>query len=132
MRRPIAFLLCAALSLSACARAPQAASPSGVAAIDVRGEPDPQVRRLVADYTGLWRRETLAQWEQLFLPGFTVASTNADGTITVRTREEFFAAQRRYHDRVAGLREDLENIRIEQRGRLASVWAEYVVTEGPG
>jgi hypothetical protein len=132
MRRPIAFLVCAALAVSACARSNRAAGPPGVAATDARGEPDPQIRRLVADYTGLWRRETLPQWEQLFLPGFTVASTNADGSITVRTREEFFAAQRRYHDRVAGLREDLENVRIEQQGRLASVWADYVVTEGLG
>jgi hypothetical protein len=131
MRRPIAFLLCGALAASACARPAQTAGLPGIAAVDVRGEPDPQLRRLVADYTGLWRRETLAEWEQLFLPGFTVASTNADGSITIRTREEFFAAQRRYHDRVAGLREDLENVRIEQQGRLASVWADYIVTEGP-
>ena len=90
---------------------------------------DPALRRVVADYVGLWRRETLPQWHELFLPSFTVASTNADGTTTLRTRAEFFAAQQRYHDRVAGLREDLENVRVERQGRLASVWADFVVTD---
>jgi hypothetical protein len=131
-RRLMVSLLCAALTAPACARSSRAPELASATAIDARGEPDPQLRRLVADYTGLWRRETLPQWEQLFLPAFTVASTNADGTITVRTREEFFAAQRRYHECVTGLREDLENVRVEQQGRLASVWADYVVTEGPG
>ena len=124
-------LLCALLVVSACAPRAPASSP-GAAAIAGRADPDPRLERLVADYTGLWRRETLAQWEQLFLPGFTVASTNADGSVTVRTREQFVAAQRRYHESVSGLREDLENVRVDRQGRLASVWADYVVTEGPG
>ena len=129
--RTFSLLLWASIVVPACAR-PGAATPGGDVVTRVRGDTDPRLRRLVADYTGLWRRETLPQWERLFLPGFTVASTNADGSITVRTREEFVAAQRRYHDRVAGLREDLENVRVERQGRLASVWADYVVTEGPG
>jgi hypothetical protein len=124
-------VLCAAGVAATCARPGVGTSASGPT-IYVRGEPDPRLQRLVAEYTGLWRRETLPQWERLFLPGFTVASTNADGTITVRTREEFLAAQRRYHSRVSGLREELENVRIEKQGRLASIWADYVVTEGPG
>jgi hypothetical protein len=78
---------------------------------------------------GLWRRETLDQWERLFLPSFGAANTATDGHANLRTREEFFDAQRRYHARVAGLREDLENVRIEQRGSLASVWADFVVTD---
>jgi hypothetical protein len=91
---------------------------------------DPQLERVVADYVGLYRRDTLDQWEKLFLPGFTAANTRPDGSIGVRTRDEFFEAQRRYHARVDGLREDLENVRIERQGPLASVWADYVVTEG--
>jgi hypothetical protein len=132
MRLPTVLLLSAACAASGCAPPGQAAERSGGQTAAPRAEPDSRLRRLIADYTGLWRRETLSQWEQLFLPGFTVASTNADGSITVRTREEFFAAQRRYHERVNGLREDLENVTIEQRGRLASVWADYVVAEGSG
>ena len=85
--------------------------------------------RVVADYVGLWRRETLDQWEKLFLPSFTAANVRADGSTGVRTREEFFDAQRRYHARVDGLREELENVRIEQHGGIASVWADFVVTD---
>jgi hypothetical protein len=128
----MALALCVvAAAAPACRRSVPAIGPAPAAVIHVSGEPDRRLQRLVADYTGLWRRETLSRWEQLFLPGFTVASTNADGTITVRTREEFIAAQRRYHERVIGLREDLENVRIERAGRLAVVSADFVVTEGP-
>ena len=91
---------------------------------------DPKVTQIVADYVGLYRRETLDRWEELFLPTFAAANTRDDGTTGVRTREEFFDAQRRYHARVEGLREDLENVRIEQNGDLASVWADFVVTDG--
>jgi hypothetical protein len=101
----------------------------GVVASSPEPSPDPRLDRVVADYVGLWRRETLDQWEKLFLPGFTAANTRADGTTSVRTREEFFEAQRRYHARVDGLREDLENVRIERHGPLASVWTDFVVTD---
>ena len=104
-------------------------APSTSTANTTTTQGDDAVRRVVTDYVGLWRRETLPQWHELFLPSFTVASTNADGTTTLRTRDEFFAAQQRYHERVAGLREDLENIRIERTGRLASVWADFIVTD---
>ena len=90
---------------------------------------DAKLERVVADYVGLYRRETLDAWEKLFLPGFTAANTRPDGSVMVRTREEFFEAQRRYHARVDGLREDLENVRIERNGALASVWADFVVTD---
>ena len=93
-------------------------------------KPDPRLERVVADYVGLYRRETLEKWEQLFLPSFMSANTRADGSTNLRTRDQFFEAQRRYHAQVQGLREDLENVRIEQHGRLASVWADFVVTEG--
>jgi len=91
---------------------------------------DPALQQVIANYTGLYRGETLDRWETLFLPGFTAANTREDGTLNVRTRQEFFDAQRRYHARVDGLHEELEDVRVEQRGALASVWARYVVTEG--
>lgn len=115
------FLLLYLVSLPACSHHARSASAAAI---------DPGLARVVADYVGLYRRETLDQWERLFLPSFTVANTREDGSIGVRTRPEFFDAQRRYHARVNGLREDLENVRIEQHGALASVWADYVVTEG--
>lgn len=89
---------------------------------------DARLRQAVAEYVGLYRRGTLEQWEKLFLPSFTAANTRADGGISLRTREEFFASQRRYHER-AEVTEELENVRIERNGRLASVWADFIVNE---
>jgi amidase len=90
---------------------------------------DDSIRRVLADYTGLYTRETLDRWRTLFLPSFAVASTNPDGTTTLRTFEEFFAAQKRYHESGRIVRERLENVRIERQGRLATVLADFVLTE---
>lgn len=112
------------LGLAGCARG------VGVSSAPVaRSDTDVRLERVIADYVGLYRRETLDQWEKLFLPSFAVASTRSDGGTTIRTREEFFDAQRRYHARVDNLKEELENVRVERRGRMASVWADFVVTE---
>ena len=89
---------------------------------------DATLNRAVAEYVGLYRRDALDRWEKLFLPSFTAANTRADGGTSLRSREEFFASQRRYHAG-AQVTEELENIRIERRGRLASVWADFVVDE---
>ena len=89
---------------------------------------DARIRRAVADYAGLYRRDTLDEWEKLFLPSFTAANTRADGGLSLRTRDEFLASQRRYHER-AVVTEELENVRIERNGRMASVWADFVVNE---
>jgi hypothetical protein len=124
MRR-FSLLAVGLIAVLGCTRVSVASSTPAPTAIG-----DPRLDRLIADYVGLWRRETLDQWETLFLPSFAVANTRSDGTTNLRTREQFFEAQRSYHARVAGLREDLENVRVERRGRLASVWADFVVTEG--
>jgi hypothetical protein len=67
----------------------QAASPAPVAT-------DEALRRTVADYVGLYKRETLDRWRDLFLPTFTATHTRADGTVRVRTLEEFFTSQKEY------------------------------------
>jgi hypothetical protein len=89
---------------------------------------DEPVGRVLADYVGLWRRETMYLWQDLFLSTFTAASTNPDGTVSVQTRDQFFSAQQRNQERVVGLRQHLENVRVERIGRLATVWADFVVT----
>ena len=89
---------------------------------------DASLRKAIADYVGLYRRNTLDAWEKLFLPSFTAANTRADGGTSMRTREEFLAAQRRFHER-SDVTEELENVRIERSGRLASVWADFIVSE---
>lgn len=100
----------------------------GAAAPGSAQEPDLDrgIERLVADYIDLYRANRLAEWKQLFLPGFTVASTRDDGSIAVRTLDQFFTAQERgfANHRVMG--ERLEHVRIDRQGRLASVRADFV------
>lgn len=93
---------------------------------------DAALRQLVADYTGLYTREALPRWRGLFLPEFTAASTNGDGSVTVRALEAFHAAQERGFAESADMGERLENVRIERHGDLASVWADFVFrADGP-
>ncbi len=87
------------------------------------------LEKVVSDYVGLYRRETLPEWKKLFLPLFTVASTREDGTVGERTLEEFYEAQRRYFESGRAIREVLENVQIDRKGKLASVWADFVLTD---
>jgi hypothetical protein len=87
------------------------------------------LEKVVSDYVGLYRRETLSEWKKLFLPSFTVASTQEDGGVRTRSLEEFFEAQKRYFESGREIREVLENVRIDRQGRLASVWADFVLTD---
>ena len=90
------------------------------------GRVDSRLEQLVQAYTGLYTRDSFDIWTRLFRPEFTALSTNADGTVTSRSLNEFLEAQRRGFLRAKEMREELENVRIEQRDRLASIWAEYV------
>ncbi|HEX9895461.1 MAG TPA: nuclear transport factor 2 family protein [Gemmatimonadales bacterium] len=87
---------------------------------------DTVLERIVRDYTGLYSRDSFDVWTQLFRPGFTSLSTNADGTLTFRSLKDFLEAQRLGFQRAREMREELENVRIEQQGRLAAVWADFV------
>ena len=80
---------------------------------------------IVRDYTGLYTRETFEQWTRLFSPGFTSANSNPTGGITTRTLTQFLDAQRQGFLRAKEMSETLENVRIEQRGRLASIWSDF-------
>ncbi len=80
---------------------------------------------IVRDYTALYTRDTFDPWSRLFGPGFTSASANATGGVTVRTLTQFLDAQRQGFLRAREMRETLENTRIEQRGRLASIWSDF-------
>lgn len=92
-------------------------------------DPEAALRQVVADYVGLYRRDALPDWKKLFLPSFSVASTNADGSVRLRNLEEFYTAQEKYLGTGRAIREVLENVVVERRGRLASVWADFVLTE---
>ncbi len=87
---------------------------------------DRSLQRLVADYTGLYSRDSLPRWRELFLPTFTSASVTTDSSVLVRRLDEFFAAQERAFANAKRMGERLENVRVERRGRLATVWADFV------
>ena len=84
------------------------------------------VRQVVDDYVGLYRKDTLAEWRKLFLPTFTCTSTNEDGTVTVRTLDQFFESQARGFAQATEMSETLEHVAIERTGRLATAWADFV------
>jgi hypothetical protein len=88
---------------------------------------DPAVQRLVDDYIGLYRKDTLERWKALFLPAFTASYTNTDGTVTTRNLNEFYESQR--NGFAAGeMSETLQNVRIQRVGRLAHVSADFTFT----
>jgi hypothetical protein len=90
---------------------------------------DQDLSRVVADYAGLYRPDTLPKWRGLFLPGFVAASTKPDGTVLQRTLPEFYEAQRGYLASGRPIRETLENVKTERQGSLASVWADFVLED---
>lgn len=90
------------------------------------GELDRSLDQLVTDYIGLYTKETLPRWRTLFLPTFSVASTTAEGGVSTRGLEQFYAAQERGFATSRSMGERLENVRVERRGRMASVWADFV------
>ena len=90
---------------------------------------DRELGRVVAEYVGLYTRDTLPAWRKLFLSSFVAGSTRPDGTALVRSLDEFYEAQRRYFETGKAIRETLENVRVERHARLASVWADFVLEE---
>ena len=98
---------------------------------DQASAPDASVQRVLDDYIGLYRKETLEQWKGLFLPGFTASYTNDDGTVTTRTLEEFYERQRSAF--AAGpVSETLHNVEVRRAGRLVHVFADFRFTgRGP-
>ena len=55
---------------------------------------DAALRKIVADYVGLYRADALDQWKDLFHPGLTVADPRPDGSIRVRGLQEFYQGQK--------------------------------------
>ncbi|MBK8246967.1 MAG: nuclear transport factor 2 family protein [Gemmatimonadetes bacterium] len=88
-------------------------------------ELDRSLEQLVTDYTRLYTRETFAEWRALFLPTFTSTSTTADGGTSVRSLEAFLAAQERGFRESQRMGERLERVRIDRRGRIAMVAADF-------
>jgi len=88
---------------------------------------DAAVQRVLDDYIGLYRKDTLERWKMLFLPSFTSTYTNADGSVSSRTLDQFYEAQRSGF--AAGeMSETLHNVRIERVGHLAHASADFRFT----
>ena len=88
------------------------------------------VPALLEQFIGLYARDSLERWRTLFLPGFAAAATNADGTITTWTLEQFYERQRALFASGKPIREVLQNTETTHDGRLACVRSEFVWTDG--
>ena len=91
---------------------------------------DPDLTALLDDYIGLYARETLPRWRSLFLPGFVAASTNEDGSVTIRSLDEFYDRQQRSFATGTPISEALENTHVERTDDLACVRSDFVWTDG--
>jgi hypothetical protein len=87
------------------------------------------VQRVVDDYIGLYTRDRLPDWKALFLASFTASYTNADGTVSSRTLEEFYESQRAGFAR-GPMSETLHDVRVTREGRLAHAFAGFEFTSG--
>ena len=123
--RLVLCLLCVAVAAPAGPRAQGAvshASVQGTAGVA-------PVQRVLDDYIGLYTKERLPEWKALFLPSFTASYTNADGSVSTRTLDEFYESQRAGFAR-APMTETLHDVRITREGRLAHVFAGFDFTSG--
>jgi hypothetical protein len=88
---------------------------------------DAAVQRVLDDYIGLYRKDTLERWKTLFLPGFTASYTNTDGTVTTRNLDAFYESQR-IGFAAGDMSETLQNVRTQRVGRLAQATADFTFT----
>ena len=85
---------------------------------------------VVAAFLGLYTRDKLPQWKQLFLPSFVASATNADGTVSSYNLEEFYERQRGLFASGKPVSETMMNTEKSRNGRLATVRSDYVWTDG--
>src|SRR5262245_48846139 len=97
---------------------------------------DPALEKVIRDYVGLYRQDSLEEWKKLFHPSLTVAHPGDDGAIRVRNLEEFYNAQKEYFPKRKSISERLENVQIHESKRMARVLADFVFidegVESPG
>jgi len=85
---------------------------------------------VVDAFLGLYTREKLAEWRELFLPDFVAAATNPDGSVSTWTLEEFYERQRALFATGKPVSERMMNTEKSHAGALACVRADYVWTDG--
>ncbi len=95
-----------------------------------RNNDDPALASLLHDYIGLYTRDTLVRWRELFLPEFVASSTNDDGSVTTWGLADFYERQRGSFLTGKPISEMLENVATERSGRLVQVRADFIWTDG--
>jgi SnoaL-like domain len=89
------------------------------------------LEKIVKDYIGLYQKDTLDQWKNLFHPSVTVFFPAEDGAINMRNLEEFFERQKNYFAKRKSISERLENVQIFEGKRIARVNADFIfIDEG--
>ena len=106
-----------------------ATSQGGTVFGQSRSGDEAAVQRVLDDYIGLYRKDSLERWKTLFLPGFTATYTNDDGSVTTRTLDDFYERQRSGFERGA-MSETIQNPRIMRAGKLAHVFTDFMFTSG--
>ena len=91
---------------------------------------DPALAAFLDDYIGLYTRDKLPRWRELFLPEFVASSTNDDGSVTTWRLDAFFDRQRSSFATGKPISEVLENVATERVGRLVQVRSGFVWTDG--
>jgi hypothetical protein len=91
---------------------------------------DADLSRLLADYLGLYSREGLPRWRELFLPELVAAATDDDGTVTTWNLDAFMARQSAAFASGKPIRETMENTHVERTGPLAAVRSDFTWTDG--
>jgi Putative lumazine-binding len=89
------------------------------------------LQKVIKDYIGLYRADSLDQWKLLFHPSVTVVFPADDGSINVRNLEEFFQRQKNYFSTRKSVSERLENMQVFEGRRIARVTADFIfIDEG--
>jgi hypothetical protein len=102
----------------------------GVVPAVAGGGHDPELSSVLADYIGLYTREGLPRWRELFLPAFVATAANEDGSLTTWDLDAFYQRQASAFASGRPIRETLENTHVERTGPLAAVRSDFVWTDG--
>jgi len=89
------------------------------------------LQKVLKDYIGLYRADSLDQWKLLFHPSVTVIFPADDGSVNVRSLEEFFQRQKNFFATRKSVSERLENMQVFEGRRMARVIADFIfIDEG--
>lgn len=89
------------------------------------------LQKVIKDYIGLYRADSLDQWKLLFHPSVTVVFPADDGSVNVRNLEEFFQRQKNFFATHKSVSERLENMQVFEGRRIARVTADFIfIDEG--